>query len=121
LIRIRPADHIINPRNGQVWPLWWIGIVENGVANKFVHQRLDAIIEFCIEHYSLDPNRIYLAGVSLGGRGTVHYGLRRNYFAALHPMRPDWNIARIPDLETGSKVTLYPTPVVNPDQTDYYP
>jgi hypothetical protein len=120
LIKIRPQDHIVNPRNGVKTPMWWIGIHENGVANRFVERRLDAIVQHCVAHYQLDPARMACQGSSLGGRGTLTYGLRRN-FSALNPILPNWNHKRIADLESGSLVRQYPDPVVMPDGSDYYP
>jgi poly(3-hydroxybutyrate) depolymerase len=41
---------------------------------------LDAFIDYAVDHYRIDPSRIYLTGLSLGGHGTWTY-------AAAHPER----------------------------------
>ena len=35
----------------------------------FLHRRLDLLIAEVAEHYPVDPDRVYLAGVSMGGMG----------------------------------------------------
>ncbi|MBT8442682.1 MAG: prolyl oligopeptidase family serine peptidase [Gammaproteobacteria bacterium] len=46
-----------------------------------------AFIEHCIETYAIDPNRVYLSGVSLGGRGVWSVGAARpDLFAAIAPV-----------------------------------
>lgn len=46
-----------------------------------------AFIEHCIETYRIDPNRVYLSGVSLGGRGVWSVAAARpDLFAAIAPV-----------------------------------
>jgi len=48
--------------------------------NRWPVDSLDAFIDYAVETYRVDPNRIYLTGLSLGGHGTWMY-------AAVHPDR----------------------------------
>jgi predicted peptidase len=45
------------------------------------------ILDFILEHYRADPQRVYLTGVSLGGYGTWHFASRYpKKFAAILPV-----------------------------------
>lgn len=47
------------------------------------------VIEWARANYNIDPNRIYLTGFSMGGRGTYQIGLRNpDLFAAIAPQSP---------------------------------
>lgn len=74
---------------------WWFGFGRNaGVTAQplyaapivdYTHQRLDALLDFVASEFGVDLNRMYLWGGSMGGSGTVHYGLRRgDRFAAIY-------------------------------------
>ncbi len=46
-------------------------------------------IQFAIDNYNIDSDRIYLTGFSMGGRGTYIIGLKNpDYFAAIGPTGP---------------------------------
>lgn len=74
---------------------WWFGFGENaGRIDQplyaapivdYTHQRLDAILDFVRREFNVDENRMYLWGGSMGGSGTLNYGLRRgDVFAAIY-------------------------------------
>ncbi len=47
------------------------------------------VIEECKAHFSIDENRVYLTGLSMGGGGTLYIGLSRpDQFAAIAPVCP---------------------------------
>lgn len=74
---------------------WWFGFGQNAghldrrladapIVN-YTHQRLDAIFDFVLREFNVDPDRVYLWGGSMGGSGAVNYGLRRGErFAAVY-------------------------------------
>ena len=48
---------------------------------------LTALLDDALERYALDPSRIYVTGMSMGGYGTWHLGIRHpERFAALAPV-----------------------------------
>ncbi|MCK6555631.1 putative glycoside hydrolase [Candidatus Binatia bacterium] len=74
---------------------WWFGFganaahVDRRLADApvvdYTHRRLDAILDFVAGNWNVDANRQYLFGGSMGGSGTVNYGLRRgDRFAAIY-------------------------------------
>ncbi len=57
--------------------VWWTNVIE----------LMDRSLAETREAYNIDPNRIYLTGLSMGGFGTWMYGaMRADYFAALVPI-----------------------------------
>ncbi|MGH8263840.1 MAG: prolyl oligopeptidase family serine peptidase, partial [Steroidobacteraceae bacterium] len=55
---------------------------------------LDAMLDELIEHYPVDPDRVYLTGLSLGGEWTYGWaGLRPERFAAIAPVSGEWTTA----------------------------
>lgn len=72
----------------------WIGFTGMGTPDlKFItERRLDALLEWAkINVPNLNPVRRAMIGGSMGGWGTITFGLRRpTEFAALYPDRPRW-------------------------------
>ena len=77
---------------------WWWGGMHRGdqglVAKNSggdtvpVEKRVLATVAWVIEQYRIDPNRVYLAGNSMGGSGTLGIGMRHgNVFAAIKAKR----------------------------------
>ena len=57
--------------------LWWTDVL----------QHVDAALEAALERYNVDPERVYLTGMSMGGYATWTYGARHaDRFAALLPV-----------------------------------
>lgn len=74
---------------------WWGGLEDDEVVTDEnrdksggelspVEKRVIATVLWTIDHYKLDPNRVYLCGNSMGGSGTLGIGLRHgDVFAAI--------------------------------------
>ena len=63
---------------------WWWGQSGAGLDETPVEKRIVATVKWTIEKYSIDPNRVYLSGNSMGGSGTLGIGLRHgDLFAAI--------------------------------------
>ena len=63
---------------------WWWGQSGEGLDETPVEKRIVATVKWTIEKYSIDPNRVYLSGNSMGGSGTLGIGLRHgDLFAAI--------------------------------------
>jgi len=73
---------------------WWWGGLHLGDAHLTkrnsggdpmpVERRVLDTVHWVIEKYGIDPNRVYLCGISMGGSGTLGIGLRHgDVFAAI--------------------------------------
>ena len=74
---------------------WWWGAKHNDLRGKYkdtytpAEKRLLTTIEWVIEKYGIDRNRVYLSGVSMGGSGSLGIGLcRGDIFAAVNVTVP---------------------------------
>lgn len=85
---------------------WWYGYntesyggdPKKGVNVNFTEKRLLYIIEWAKSAFDIDENRIYLTGASMGGTGTINFGLRHpEIFAAIY--------ANVPHTNTGDGVS----------------
>lgn len=80
---------------------WWYGYNSNlggdltkGVNVNYAERRLLQNMDFVRRKWNIDPNRIYLRGSSMGGTGTVAFGLRHpEIFAAIFANVPQVNPA----------------------------
>jgi poly(3-hydroxybutyrate) depolymerase len=82
----------------------FIAISPQTTSSQWNLAELDAMIEYVKSHYRVDPDRIYLTGISLGGGGVWNY-------AKAHPEKlaailPSCSSPSIPD---GFKLTGLPT------------
>jgi predicted peptidase len=58
-----------------------------GVTWVLIADAVEALVEETITWENVDPSRVYLTGLSMGGYGTWHVGVERpNVFAALAPL-----------------------------------
>jgi len=63
---------------------WWWGQSGKGLDETPVERRILATVKWTVEKYGIDPNRVYLAGNSMGGSGALGIGLRHgDVFAAI--------------------------------------
>ncbi len=63
---------------------WWWGAKGKGFEETPVEKRIVATVEWTIEKYEINPERVYLAGNSMGGAGALGIGMRRgDLFAAV--------------------------------------
>ena len=80
---------------------WWYGYNSNlggdltkGVNTNYTERRLLYTMDFARRKCNIDPNRIYLRGSSMGGTGSVAFGLRHpEIFAAIFANVPQVNPA----------------------------
>lgn len=60
---------------------------------------VDAALDHAIKHYAIDPDRVYLTGLSMGGFGTwIHGASRTDVFAAFIPICGGGNASDAPAL-----------------------
>ena len=85
---------------------WWYGYntncydgdVTKGVNINFTEKRLLYILQWAKSEFNIDENRVYLTGTSMGGTGTLLFGLRHpEIFAAI--------FANVPHTNTGDGVS----------------
>lgn len=139
---IRPTDRtwINRPHNeagdGGAPAIWtfWYGYNSNiydrklmaaGTPTNYTERRLLWILDWVSRHYQTDRNRWYCSGSSMGGCGTISFGLRHpELFAACHAHVPIvsytylgkgsahrieptcWSGAITPDVKTNEGVAL---------------
>lgn len=87
---------------------WWYGYnsrifdgnLKDGVNVNYTENRLLYLLDWCKSKFRIDKNRIYLGGVSMGGTGSVSFGLRHpEIFAAVY--------ANVPDTNTGNGTSIF--------------
>jgi hypothetical protein len=93
-----PTDMVAVPPKGDAvrqssWFGHWVrpqwADHEGPRAYPFTARRLDWMVEWTMENYHVDPNRVYAQGGSMGAWGSMRYGLTRPaVFAAVYPDRP---------------------------------
>ena len=93
----RSPDHhyalYLDCRKNQGKDWWWGGMHQDdkvlvdrnsGSDTSPVEKRVMDTVAWALEHYEVDPNRVYLAGNSMGGSGALGIGMRRgDVFAAI--------------------------------------
>ena len=63
---------------------WWWGQSGEGLAETPVEKRVIATVKWTIGQFGIDPNRVYIAGNSMGGSGALGIGLHHGeLFAAI--------------------------------------
>jgi dienelactone hydrolase len=101
---IRPTDrtwinrpHPDGAGGSAIWSFWYGYNSEiydrqrmgQGVPTNYTERRNLWILEWVGRHYETDPKRCYCSGSSMGGCGTISFGLRHpELFAALHAHVP---------------------------------
>ena len=123
-VLVQPTDRVwINrPHNeagdGGTPAIWtfWFGYNSNifdrqlmakGVPTNYTERRNLGLLDWVRRHYQPDTNRWYCSGSSMGGCGTVSFGLRHpELFAALHARVP---IVSYTYLGQGSATRLEPS------------
>lgn len=93
-LRMRNRDTIVHPDGSRGVETHWFGYLAETVrlerhAHPFTEARLLHWIDFVIDHYEVDPERVYARGQSMGAWGTMTFAYRRpEIFAAVHPSLP---------------------------------
>jgi len=113
---VYPHDRQLPPyASGAIRESLWLGWIDSSpnVASNantgklclYTEQRLDAMLAWIEANQAanLSPTKRYLTGGSMGGWGTMTYGVRRaDKFAALYPSRPRWRSS-----ETAGAVAVF--------------
>lgn len=94
---LRPVDGYGTSPTGALRESFWFGFrfMPNDEVTLITQRRLDAmILGWAPGALQYNPAKTVLRGGSMGGWGTMYYGLRRaNVFASLYPDRPRWRYA----------------------------
>ncbi|MEW6355981.1 MAG: alpha/beta hydrolase-fold protein [Planctomycetota bacterium] len=119
-VLIRPTDRVWIGRPGDsgapaTWTFWYgysskvydAAQMEKGIATNYTEHRLLWIVKWVREHYQTDPNASYVSGSSMGGCGSISFGLRHpEIFAALHARVPIYSYTNPPSGSASRLVTL---------------
>jgi pimeloyl-ACP methyl ester carboxylesterase len=101
---VRPVDNYAGAES------YWMGFLDTGdnLVRLTTERRLDVMVRWVdLNVPNLDLTRRVLTGGSMGGWGSLRYGLRRpKLFASIYPDRPRWRYASgstygVPTLATG--------------------
>lgn len=96
IVKLRLADRYIN--NGVPRESAWLGFTNIGTTDYtlITQRRLEALMSWAETNLQYLPNKTCVRGGSMGGWGTMTFGLRRPHiFAALYPDRPRWRYTNI--------------------------
>lgn len=112
---VRPWDRQGSfPASGLRRESYWLGWTDGPEAalNLYTERRLDAMIAHIKAHQpNLSATKWALTGGSMGGWGTMTYGIRRPHlFPALWPDRPRWRNAEVAGTVRVPSWTQPPTP-----------
>lgn len=77
--------------NGSVGDWWWGGPQPNEKTQKNLgpdptptEKRVEETVKWVLSQYPTDPHRVYLTGISMGGSGSLGFGVPRgNLFASI--------------------------------------
>jgi len=129
LVHVRPTDRVwINRPHLEagdagtpaIWTFWYgynskiydRKLMAEGVPTNYTERRLLWILKWVHEYYQTDPNRCFCSGSSMGGCGTVSFGLHHpEIFAALHAHVPIVSYTNPP---SGSARRLAPSCWIGP-------
>jgi len=93
----RPHDEASDGGAPAIWTFWYgynsniydRALMPQGTPTNYTERRLLWILDWVQRHYQTDRNRWYCSGTSMGGCGTISFGLRHpELFAALHARVP---------------------------------
>lgn len=94
---LRPVDQYGTYSGGTRRESMWLGFKDapDAVVRLMTERRLDAMMSWSADNLSIANHvKTCLTGGSMGGWGTLTYGLRRpTKFAAIYPDRPRWRYA----------------------------
>jgi hypothetical protein len=125
-LHLQPRDTMSTPAGvGGVEALWfglycrpnWSTEPEPR-AHPFSEDRVKWIVNWVLEAYGADPNRISIGGQSMGAYGSLHIGLHHpRIFAAIYPTGPRCRMSKLWGVSEAEKYTrIYlsgPTPEKN--------
>lgn len=93
----RPLLEAADGGTSAIWTFWYgynsliydRSLMPKGQPTNYTERQLLWILHWVSEYYQPDPNRWYCSGSSMGGCGTISFGLRHpELFAALHANVP---------------------------------
>jgi Prolyl oligopeptidase family len=132
-VALRPTDRVwINRPHREandggtnaIWTFWYgynsniydRRLMANGTPTNYTERRLLSMIGWVSRHFQPDANRFYCSGSSMGGCGTISFGLRHpDLFAACHARVP---IVSYTYLGKASATRLEPSCWTGPITTD---
>ena len=91
---IRPRDAIEHPSGRGAFETMWLGYycIPHGATHPeprvypFTEKRILWMIDWTIQRYAADPQRVSMGGSSMGGLGSINVGFRHpEVFAATYP------------------------------------
>jgi hypothetical protein len=124
-MEIFPRDAISKPDGSGALETLWFGYysVPQWAADHaphaypFTETRLLWIVDWAVNHYRSDPNRIYATGYSMGGWGSTTFALRHpEIFAAIYAQMPrprQRGLSTLLSRDDGAAATM-------PDGSDYF-
>lgn len=129
-----PRDAIENPRGDRPIETCWFGYycVPFGASHTepraypFTENRLKWMVEWVIDRYKVDPNRVYSVGQSMGAMGSTQFSFRQpEIFAAVYPrlgrVRQSWMPAVGFDLSPSINKGRWDQPALMYDgKSDYF-
>jgi pimeloyl-ACP methyl ester carboxylesterase len=125
VLELKPRDAILLPNGKGPMETYWFGYLSvpqwashrDRRAYPFTENRLLWLLDWSIKRYGADPDRVYVAGQSMGGWGATTFALRHpEIFAAIYPTLPRTRQRALPSLEDGA-----PRRALMPDgKTDYF-
>lgn len=104
---LRGRDAIEHPNGLRAMETYWFGYFatpqwarhKEPRAYPFTELRQDWIIDWVVQRYAVDPDRITASGGSMGAWGSTTYALRHpERFAAVYPNRPRTRQRALPSL-----------------------
>jgi hypothetical protein len=120
----RPHKEANDGGSNAIWTFWYgynshiydRELMGSGIPTNYTERRNLWILNWVRGHYAPDPNRWYCSGGSMGGCGTVSFGLRHpELFAACHARVP---IVSYTNLGTRSASRLEPSCWIGPIPAD---
>ena len=96
-LHLESRDAIVHPSGLRAMETFWFGYIAvpqwadhaEGRAYPFTERRMLWIIEWAIQRYHADRNRVYGSGGSMGAWGSTTFAFRHpEIFAAVYPNRP---------------------------------
>jgi hypothetical protein len=91
---LRPRDAIEHPSGRSAFETMWLGYycIPHGAPHRepryypFTENRLLWMIDWSLQRYGADPQRVSMGGSSMGGLGSINVGFRHpERFAAVYP------------------------------------
>jgi hypothetical protein len=120
IVLLRPVDQYgLNVTNSARRESMWMGFKNTPNYGSDValvtQRRLESLMKWASTNVPCLPNKTCLTGGSMGGWGTMTFGIRRKHlFAAIYPDRPRWRYSTIGNVAVANWLgALETVPVAN--------